>query len=446
MLDIEYQVPNQPTVEENGMDDIKLTRREFLRGITGGALALAGFSGLTAGAKSKIANRKLQIENLSPVRAITRGPKFHWFGYYDKLQFDPTCRYVLGMEVDFEHRSPKPEDVIRIGMVDLKNNDHWVEFGESRAWCWQQGCMLQWRPRSKNEIIWNDRQVNRFVCHILNVRTGKKRTLPHPFYTVSPDGRTAVAPDFRRVNAMRPGYGYPGLPDPYADNPAPKDSGIFRVNLDTGKQNLIISIADIAKFGRIPGDPKDAKHYFNHLLFNTDGSRFIFLHRWRAKGQRGFGTRMLTAKPDGTDIHVVDDFGRTSHFIWRDTRHILAWAWHPSHGNAFYLYEDGTDKVEVVGKAVMTGNGHCSYLPGNKWILNDTYPDKERKQNVYLYNIATGKKVPLGHFYSPPQYKGEWRCDTHPRFSPDGRSVVIDSPHGGNGRQMYLIDISAIIA
>ena len=34
------------------------------------------------------------------MRALTRGPKYHWFGYYDKLQFDPTGRYVLGMEVD----------------------------------------------------------------------------------------------------------------------------------------------------------------------------------------------------------------------------------------------------------------------------------------------------------------------------------------------------------
>jgi len=39
-------------------------------------------------------------EELSAVRAITRGPKYHWFGYYDKLQFDPTGRCVLGMEVD----------------------------------------------------------------------------------------------------------------------------------------------------------------------------------------------------------------------------------------------------------------------------------------------------------------------------------------------------------
>jgi len=46
-------------------------------------------------------------ESLPPARAITRGPKHHWFGYYDKLQFDPADRLVLGMEVDFEHRSPR---------------------------------------------------------------------------------------------------------------------------------------------------------------------------------------------------------------------------------------------------------------------------------------------------------------------------------------------------
>ena len=74
-------------------------------------------------------------ERLPPVRTITRGPKHHWFGYYDKLQFDPTGRYALGMEVDFEHRSPRPDDTIRIGTVDLKDGDRWIELGTSRAWC-----------------------------------------------------------------------------------------------------------------------------------------------------------------------------------------------------------------------------------------------------------------------------------------------------------------------
>ena len=419
------------------MDEIMLSRRELLRCAAGSTITLAGFTNQMAQATSV---------KLPPVQAITRGPKFHWFSYYDKLQFDPTCRYALGMEVDFEHRSPKPNDVISIGMVDLKDDDRWIKLGKSSAWCWQQGCMLQWRPGSKSEIIFNDRQDSRFICHILDIRSRKKRTLPHPFYTISPDGHTAVAPDFRRIQDMRPGYGYAGLPDPHTDDPAPSDSGIFRLDLDTGRHKLIISIADVAKIPNSHADLTGAKHYFNHLLFNPDGSRFIFLHRWRIKGKGGFGTRMLTAQPDGSDIRVVDDYGKTSHFIWCDTHHILAWAWHPSHRNAFYLYEDGTRKVEVVGKGIMTQNGHCSYLPGNKWILNDTYPDKQRKQHVYLYNVQTHKKVPIGGFYLPPKYKGEWRCDTHPRFSPDGQSVIIDSPHEGTGRQMHLIDISSIVA
>jgi Tol biopolymer transport system component len=64
---------------------------------------------------------------------------------------------------------------------------------------------------------------------------------------------------------------------------------------------------------------------------------------------------------------------------------------------------------------------------------------------VYLYHIPTGRTVPLGAFHLPPQYKGEWRCDTPPRSSPDGRSVIIDSAHEAQGRQMYLIDISAVV-
>jgi hypothetical protein len=32
-----------------------------------------------------------------PPRAITRGPRHHWFGYHDKLQFDPLGRLALGM-------------------------------------------------------------------------------------------------------------------------------------------------------------------------------------------------------------------------------------------------------------------------------------------------------------------------------------------------------------
>ena len=383
-------------------------------------------------------------ETMPPIRALTHGPKFHWFGYYDKLEFDPTSRYVLGMQVDFQHRTPAPGDRVHLGIIDLESGDKWTGLGSSCAWSWQQGCMLQWLPGSRTEVIYNDRQGDRFVSHILDVRSGKRRSLPAPVYGISPDARWAVFPDFRRIHDTRPGYGYAGIPDPNKQVDAPDDAGIWHLDLGTGKHELIVPLSKAAGIPNEHDDMKGAKHWFNHLLVAPDAKRFIFLHRWQRPGQASFMTRMFTAAPDGTDLYLVDPYGFTSHFIWRDSRHILAWARHPSHGDKFYLYEDRTDKVEVVGPDVMTVNGHCTYLPNKRWILNDTYPDAARNQNPYLYEVRTGRRVPLGHFHSPPEYDGEFRCDTHPRFSPDGRKVVIDSPHGGNGRQMYLFDVGAI--
>jgi hypothetical protein len=140
--------------------------------------------------------------------AITRGPAFHWFGYYDKLQFDPTGRHALGMAVAFEHRNPGPDDEIRVGWVDLLDGGRWTDLGTSRSWCWQQGCHLQWRPCSDREILWNDRRGDRFVGIVLDVKTGRTRTLPRPVDNLSPDGRWALSVDFGRVLAFRAGYGY----------------------------------------------------------------------------------------------------------------------------------------------------------------------------------------------------------------------------------------------
>ncbi|SIO65787.1 WD40-like Beta Propeller Repeat [Singulisphaera sp. GP187] len=208
---------------------------------------------------------------------------------------------------------------------------------------------------------------------------------------------------------------------------------------------LLVSVAQVLKLGQPFADWGQAKHYFIHLLFSPDGSRFIFLHRWRTP-QKHAGTRMFTAAADGSDIRLIDANGMTSHFIWRDERHILAWSDQPSRGKRFYLFDDGGEqKPEPVGPEVMLSDGHCTYLPGNAWILNDSYPDKQRNQNPYLYEVKSGRRVALGHFPVPPEYSGEWRVDTHPRFSPDGKKVVIDSAHGGLGRQMYLIDIARVV-
>jgi hypothetical protein len=410
-------------------------RRAFLGA---GAGACAGVIGL--GQLARAADT-----SPPPAEMITNGPKHHWFGYYDKLEFDPTDRYVLGMQVDFEHRQPTPDEQIAIGMVDRRNGNRWIELGRSTAWCWQQGCMLQWIPKSPTDVIWNDREGGRYVSRILNVESNKTRMIPSPIYALTPDGQTGLSVDFSRLNDVRPGYGYVGIDDPNATNLVPDDTGIFRVELSTGAQQLLFSVAEIASRGAPLITMKDAKHYFIHVLANPYASRFIFLHRWI--GPQGTGTRMFTAGMDGRDIRLIDRNGFTSHFIWRDATHILAFSKQPSNGTRFYLFEDAENgKIEPVGPNKMTEDGHASYLPNLDWILSDTYPGGgERMQNPYLYHVPTNRRISLGLFHSPPAYRDAWRCDTHPRLSRDGRTVVIDAPDARFGRQLFAIDVSSIV-
>jgi hypothetical protein len=430
-----------------------MNRRHFLNFIT----ASATLEGMTRAGLGQETGAAPVAEALPPVRALTQGPKFHWFAYYDKLQFDPTDRYILSNQVDFEGRTPGPDDILRVGMIDTADGDKWTELGTSTAWGWQQGCMLQWLPGSQSKIIWNDRDKasQRYVSHILDVKTGEKRTLPLPVYTISPDGKWAVTPDFARIDYCRSGYGYSGIPDPCADEKAPAKSGIWRMNLETGEHQLIFSIADAVAIPHPELDLTQLWNWFNHLLISPDGRRLIFLHRWRERVDipreqkaGGFKTRMFTVNLDGTEPYVLEPSGVVSHFIWRDPEHLVAWAKPNAEPEArVIVYKDKSREYTKLCADKITVDGHMTYLPhrNNEWLLCDTYPDPVRRlQTPFLYHIPTDRRIPLGHFFEPREYKGEFRCDTHPRSSNDGKKVVIDSVHAGNGRQMYLIDVSGI--
>lgn len=386
--------------------------------------------------------------NFPPTRVITRGPGFHWFGYYDKLQFDPTNRFVLSNKVSFEHRSPAADDVIEVGMVDLQEKDRWIPLGTSRAWNWQQGCMLQWIPGTESKIIWNDREKDRFVSHIMDVKTGDKRTIPSPVYSLSPNGKEAVSCDFSRVADCRPGYGYAGIRDRFFDDMAPAGSGVTHVNLETGAEKLIVSHETLSKTGAIIENHPNSKHHAYHLLCSPDGKRFIMLHRWtQPKG--GHLTRLITAAMDGSDLRIVIPNGYASHFIWRDATHILSQAkdWLGNKEWGDFLFEDkDSGIVEEIGHGVLDSGGHLTYLHHNEWILNDTYPKGVRRlQTPHLYHLKTNRRIDLGNFPQPPDYKGEWRVDNHPRSSRDERWVCIDAANGDQGRQLHLIDIQGLL-
>ena len=405
----------------------------------------------------------LDLSGKLPVTQLTTGPHQHWFGYYDKQQVSASGRYALSNQVDLFFRSPTPQDTLQVGMIDLEDSNQWTKLSQSSAWGWQQGCMLQWLPGSSEEVIWNARLEDQFVSIIHNIKTGQQRILPKPIYTLSPDGQTGFGIDFARLQFFRPGYGY-ATEDTSVPEKAPEDTGIYRMNLQTGENELILSYADLSKLERSLGSTADNYHWINHLLVNPSGQRMIFLNRSRPyptpeeyrkgtgkdlQGDDLYVTRAITVNTDGSDLYALNDSGQFSHFIWKGDDALCAWA-EPEDKDqkAFYLFQDHTKQYQVVGEEAMRVNGHNTYVPNtnDEWILNDTYPQgEERMQELYLYHVPSQRKVILGKFHEPEKFSGEWRCDLHPRCNPQGTTVFFDSTHQGGKRQMYAVDIGNII-
>ncbi|MBE7558594.1 hypothetical protein HS125_06500 [bacterium] len=366
----------------------------------------------------------------------------HWFGYYDKYQFDQTDRYVLGMEVGFDTRDPLPSDEIKLGMVDRRDGHRWIEFATTNAWCWQQGTMLQWIPGSASDVVYNVRAGDGFGGVVHNPWTGEKRALPRAVYSLHPGGRLALSLNFARLDDTRPGYGYEGPDDPFASENYPAGDGIYLMDIVSGTSQLIISYDQLAHFQRTPQDG-ERKHWVNVLLFNPSGTRFAFVHRWYPPSG-GYTTRLMTANTDGSGLYVVDGWGSASHFQWYGDDKIVCWTNTPGRGSRYHLFTDQSTDVEILGQGILTENGHMSYSPNREWLLTDTYPNSQRLQTVMLFRPADNRLVVLGRFYSPPAFTGTVRCDTHPRWSRDGKTVCIDSAHSGR-RQMYLIDVGWIV-
>ena len=188
---------------------------------------------------------------VSPVGS-KRNPMYHGFffyncSHYELYQFDPSGRFMLGLRIFVEGRKVQPHDKGEVGYFDLQKNNKWTKIGETTAWNWQQGTRLQWIPSSSEEIIWNDRSKDRksLVSRVYNKTTKKTRTLPIPIYTISPDGKTALSVNFERI--VHGGCKYVGIEDPYKNQWAPDEIGIWKMDLETEKIEMLMSVKEMAK-------------------------------------------------------------------------------------------------------------------------------------------------------------------------------------------------------
>jgi len=376
-----------------------------------------------------VAHPRFSSIELAPNRKGT------FFGYYDKTPFSLDDRLVLGM-----NRSHADGESVKIGYFDLHEGNSFHAFGETTTWSWQLGARLQWVPGRESDTVCYNRLVDgEFGCVVQNIYTGMNEAeYPVPIFDLSPDQRYAVGLNFARLHRMRKGYGYGNLPDRTDGNASPNDDGVVRLDLQTGRSEVLLSLAFLASFRPRPS-MQGAEHYVNHLAFSPGGVRFLLLHLWRRDGKTY--SRAVTCDIEGRRPYVIEEDVNLSHYSWQsDTTLLIHTSRHPN-GVSFNLYQDGSTGMRRIGEAVLTESGHPSYSPDRKRLVVDTYPGLTRRQSLRLFTSEGELIEEIGRFFSPLRFTGAQKCDLHPRWDRSGSRICIDSSHHGY-RAMYLIKLS----
>jgi len=375
-----------------------------------------------------------------PIERTFYHPLCHvFFGYYDITPFSADESLLLAMNVAYEDNFSISEGQAKVGFYNLTDEkSSFYEIGSTQTWCWQQGCRLQWYPQENSEIVlYNTIVDGNYGCLVQDIFTKEIiRKYKLPIYTVSRDGRWGLSLNFSRLQRLRPGYGYNTIPDKTQDELIPKNDGIIRLDMKTGEKILLFSIMDIVNI-KTTNTMQGAEHYFNHLLFNPEGSRFLLVHLWVNEGKRY--SRLITADHNGKNIYVMNNEGHSSHYCWRTNTQILVYCTFSGTETHYYLCEDMSDSRKIVGKGILTEDGHPSFFPSSNIIITDTYPDKYRDQSLITYNLDNYEIKTLNKFYIPIKFYGETRCDLHPRLSPNGNYICVDNIHN-NLRCMTVFD------
>ncbi len=399
----------------------------------------------------------------------------YFFGYFDTAQVSADGTKLLALRVQRFDRVPEPDEVAEVGWFDLGDPDRvFHKIGETTAFNWQQGAMLQFLgPDFDSRVIWNHFDGTRFAARIHDLATGEGRDVP-AIYNPFPDGKTAVTVDFERHAWCRRGYSYGNIMKLEKNQQVVPGDAIWKVDLETGDSWPIITL-DAMMALQPHSTMADATHYLEHTTTNPSGSHFVFLHRWRHAN--GIHSRLLVARADGSDIRILNDSGRMSHFCWASDTTLLGYGGKANPvntlrrnkaliktlfmplmpiykrlvkdssvlaksltGDAYYLFDIETSgSLKLVVPSMRAEDGHPAMLPDGKSFITDTYARAALGQQPKLFavDLEADSHVVLDELGSIPEHdESPTRCDLHPRVAEtsQGTIVSIDCMDGGQRR------------
>lgn len=353
-----------------------------------------------------------------------------FFGYYDKSPENSKGLVLFCQTAHPTSKKPSSKDAISIMTYDpiTKTTKH---IAESRAYNWQQGCRALWL--NDDIIAYNDFRDNNYCSILFSTKQNKEiQTINYPIQDSFKD-EYFLSINYRRLMSLQPDYGYRNLEK--LTNSQLKETeqdGIWKCHFCNGEPALILSLTDIKNFEH-KTEFDDALHMVNHIMISPDGTKFIFIHRWYVGKRRN--DRLLLF--ENNQLHLIADEQMVSHMCWLSNNQLFGYFKHNSK-DGFYFINLESMSISPCSNlnSFNLGDGHPS--TSHNRIVSDSYPDKSRMQHILLSDISSGTTEQLLEVYQSVRYKGECRCDLHPRLSKDGQRIWFDTIYSGKRRLSYI--------
>ncbi len=349
-----------------------------------------------------------------------------FYGYYDTNPFSNNDDLVLASCVRHDLKTPQKNSLMYVGYFNIKkNNPTFIHVGDTETWSWQQGCRLRWYSSKSNNLIIYNKIVNgrygSIIQNILNKRV--HRTISYPLYDICKAGVWGLSLNFSRLQRLRPGYGYTIIDDISQHSNCPENDGVWLVNIKEDKASLVVSTKMLASY--LPHESmNEATHYINHLQFNPGGSHFLLIHLWVDQTNKRY-SRLFCVNRSTGDFVLLNNSGHVSHFNWINNDYFVLVAKIAENTVRYLKYHRTAGFSEIVGFEHLHKDGHPSYFSDGKTFITDTYPNLFGVQRLLLYQKSK-KPIVLDRHFSPTSFRGEVRCDLHPRLSTSEKYICFD--------------------
>jgi hypothetical protein len=325
-------------------------------------------------------------------------PKSHIFmGYYDVRLVCDQFIFVHKVSESFTNTlHPSHAEILRYNRL----TGEFYKITVSKAVNWQLGSRLN---SFKNDLLsFIDIEDSSLITKIIDKDGNILKTYPIPFWCFSSDGRYGFAVDFQRLRTSRPGYGYPGRV------PSSLNGSFLIYDLHKEKIEFTIKVQDLPL--RLINA---CDWYFNHVIISPSNKYCL-----TTVNSEGNERRVIPILIDlqTYSISILENVNFFSHPSFLDDTSIL---YFNGAGYVRYFFNEKDEQIMAMTKK----DGHASITDkGN--LITDTYPDRFGK--MQLIKIQNNGFYELFSLVNTPKYKGDLRCDLHPRVYDD--LIFIDVP------------------